>query len=124
MQPFLNLSNAESEIMQYLWAQKQPVTLQDVITYCTQEKGHTWKQQTIYTFLSRLEQKGIVTADKRGQKRYYSAAMTLEELTSVSAHQFLDSNFKGSLKTFLTAFTGGKEMDEKDKADLREFLEN
>ena len=108
MQPFLNLSNAEYEIMQYLWAQESPATLQDVIAYCNGENQRSWKQQTIYTFLSRLEQKGVVTAVKKGQKRYYSAAMTLDELRSVSAQHFLDANFKGSLKTFLTAFTGGQ----------------
>ena len=54
MEPFLNLTNAEAEIIEFLWTLDEPATLQDVIRYCTEEKQRTWKQQTIYTFLSQI----------------------------------------------------------------------
>jgi BlaI family penicillinase repressor len=117
-----NLSDAEYEIMDFLWAQKETSTLQDIIAYCTNEKNHTWKQQTIYTFLTRLELKGAVTAVKRGHKRYYSASMSRIEFKKRATHQLLEESFDGSLKNFLIAFTGGCAMDEEDKNILREFL--
>lgn len=117
-----NLSDAEYEIMEFLWAQKETSTLQDIITYCTTEKNHTWKQQTIYTFLTRLEHKGAVTAVKRGHKRYYSASMSMMEFKKRATRQLLEESFDGSLKNFLIAFTGGYAMDEEDKKILREFL--
>ena len=118
-----NLSNAEYEIMEFLWAQNEAKILQEIIAYCTNEKHHTWKQQTIYTFLSRLEQKGAITAVKKGHKRFYSAAMSMEEFKKKATHQLLKESFDGSLKNFLLAFTGGCSMNEDDKAVLREFLE-
>lgn len=117
-----NLSDAEHEIMEFLWEQKEPCLLQDVIAYCTNEKHHFWKQQTIYTFLTRLENKGAVIAVKQGHKRYYSASMSMMEFKKKATHQLLKENFGGSLKEFLTALTGGHAMDEEDKAILREFL--
>lgn len=118
------LSDSEYEIMEFLWAQEEARTLQDIIAYCTNERHHTWKQQTIYTFLSRLEQKSAVTAVKQGHKRYYSASMPIMEFKKKATHQLLDESFDGSLRNFLTALTGGCAMSEEDKAILREFLDD
>ena len=119
-----NLSDAEYEIMEFLWEQKESSTLQDVIAYCTNEKHHTWKQQTIYTFLTRLEHKGAVTAVKRGHKRYYSASMSMDAFKKKATHQLLEESFGGSLKNFLVAFTGGCSISAEDKATLQEFLDD
>lgn len=119
-----NLSDSEYEIMEFLWKQEAPVTLQNVILYCTNERNHTWKQQTIYTFLTRLEHKGAVTAVKRGHKRYYSASMSMEEFKKKATHQLLEESFGGSLRNFLTAFTGGCSISAEDKAILQEFLDD
>lgn len=118
-----NLSDAEYEIMEFLWKQTAAVPLQEVIRYCTEEKQHTWKQQTIYTFLTRLEHKGAVTAVKQGHKRYYSASMSMEEFRSRATRRLLEESFGGSLRNFLTAFTGGCSISEEDKAALQEFLD-
>lgn len=119
-----NLSDAEYEIMEFLWEQEGAVALQDVIRYCTDVKHHTWKQQTIYTFLTRLEHKGAVTAVKQGHKRHYSASMSMKEFRKRATHQLLEESFDGSLKNFLSAFTGGCSMSAEDKATLREFLDD
>lgn len=117
-----SLSKSESEIMEFLWKQEDTCLLHDIVTYCTTEKQHTWKQQTIYTFLVRLEQKGAVTAVKHGHKRYYSASMSVTEFKKKATRQLLEENFNGSLKEFLTAYTGGRAMNEEDRSILREFL--
>ena len=123
MKSFNLLSEAESEIMEFLWQQEDEVILQDVIGYCNDEKGHTWKQQTIFTFLTRLEQKGVVKAQKRGQKRYYSALITEEELKRRYSHKFVDEHFEGSVIMFLSNFFSGQELPPEDKAALKEFIE-
>lgn len=119
-----NLSDSEYEIMEFLWTQKDASTLQDIIMYCTNERHHSWKQQTIYTFLTRLEGKGAVTAVKKGHKRYYSASMPMVEFKRKATQHLLEESFEGSLKNFLTAFTGGHPMSEENKAVLREFLDD
>lgn len=118
-----NLSDAEYEIMEYLWTQKEARPLQAVAVYCETEKHHSWKQQTIYTFLTRLEGKGVATAVKKGHKRYYSAAISIDEFKKKATHQLLEESFDGSLRNFLAAFAGGRPLCDEDKAILREFLE-
>ena len=118
------LSDAEYEIMEFLWTQEEPVTLQSIIAYCTNEKHHSWKQQTIYTFLTRLEHKGAVTAVKHGHKRHYSASTSMEEFKKRATHQLLEESFGGSLRNFLTAFTGGSSISAEDRATLQEFLDD
>lgn len=122
MKSFNLLSEAESEIMEFLWQQEDEVILQDVIGYCNDEKGHTWKQQTIYTFLTRLEQKGAVTAQKRGQKRYYSASMSYDEFKKTAIDRMLSEDFDGSIVNLLSAFSCGSGMSAEDKAALKEFI--
>lgn len=117
-----NLSNAEREIMEFLWTLEETATLQDVIRYCNEEKHHTWKQQTIYTFLTRLEQKGAVTAQKRGQKRYYSASMSYDEFQKTAIDRMLSEDFDGSIVNLLSAFSCGSGMSAEDKAALKEFI--
>ena len=43
-----NLSEAEYEIMKFIWEQGDNIGFNDIMEY-TQKKGHTWKKQTVQT---------------------------------------------------------------------------
>ena len=58
-----NLSEAEYEIMKFIWEQGDNISFNDIMEY-TQKKGHTWKKQTVQTFLTRLIDKGVLKAEK------------------------------------------------------------
>ena len=73
-----NLSEAEYEIMKFIWEQGDNIGFNDIMEY-TQKKGHTWKKQTVQTFLTRLIDKGVLKAEKVGNKRYYSPSTTETE---------------------------------------------
>ena len=46
------LSDSEHEIMKYIWKHEE-VTLREVVAWL-ENRGYTWKQQTVYTLLNRL----------------------------------------------------------------------
>lgn len=50
------LSDSEHEIMKYIWKHEE-VTLREVVAWL-ENRGYTWKQQTVYTLLNRLIDKG------------------------------------------------------------------
>ena len=52
------LSDSEHEIMKYIWKHEE-VTLREVVAWL-ENRGYTWKQQTVYTLLNRLIDKGLV----------------------------------------------------------------
>ena len=117
-----NLSEAEYEIMKFIWEQGDNISFNDIMEY-TQKKGHTWKKQTVQTFLTRLIDKGVLKAEKVGNKRYYSPSTTETEHICKWTQEFLKADFGGSLKNFMLAFTGGKSLTEEEARELHEFLD-
>ena len=108
-----NLSEAEYEIMKFIWEQGDNIGFNDIMEY-TQKKGHTWKKQTVQTFLTRLIDKGVLKAEKVGNKRYYSPSTTETEHICKWTHEF---------KNFMLAFTGGNSLTEEEARELHEFLD-
>ena len=76
-----NLSDAEYEIMQYIWKMEEEQSFQQIMAF-TQQIGHTWKGQTVQTFLTRMIDKGVLQARKERRKRYYFAKETEVEWIS------------------------------------------
>ena len=118
-----NLSDAEYEIMKYIWECDEPASFREILAY-TGEIGHTWKKQTVQTFLTRLIGKGALQAERRGNRHYYSPTMTETEYLSEWTKELLNENFEGSLKKFMVAFTGGKTLTESEAKELHDFLED
>ena len=53
------VSDSEMEVMKMLWRQKEGIKQSQLLDLFTKE-GKEWKRQTLNTFLSRLETKGLV----------------------------------------------------------------
>ena len=51
-----NLSEAEYEIMEYIWKQNCMLKFSDIMEFLS-EKGHEWRKQTIVVQLSRQKSK-------------------------------------------------------------------
>lgn len=116
------LSDAEYELMQYFWSSSETRSLNEVIDYM-KSRNYIWKQQTAHTMLSRLINKGVLQAEKRGYKRFYSSLLSQEEYVSQWTKGMLNKNYDGSLKSFLIAFAGGKSLTTEQVQELHDFLE-
>ena len=93
------LSDSEHEIMKYIWKHEE-VTLREVVAWL-ENRGYTWKQQTVYTLLNRLIDKGAITAIKKGNYRLYYPAITEDELIGQWTENLVENEYQGSLKNFL-----------------------
>ena len=60
----ISIGSAELEIMKVIWKAKEPITSLDIGKE-VEDKG--WKKTTIATFLTRLVEKGVLSADKQGK---------------------------------------------------------
>lgn len=112
------LTDSEQVIMSILWAHKHWMTIVELGT-ALEQKGIIWKRQTINTFLARLIKKDMVVQNSRK----YIYAHTKEEYESLRAKEYLNSEHNGSLKKFLAALSGDKEIDAEDAATLLQYLE-
>ncbi len=110
------ISEAELEIMKVLWNSKEPVTSLD-IGEAVEEHG--WKKTTIATFLTRLTEKGAVSAEKKGKLYYYSPLVDAKEYRKSKTDSLIKNLYHGSIKEFAAALFEDNNLSEKDIAELR-----
>lgn len=119
MNSFYNLPDAEAVVMEKLWEQKQPIK-QSQFLILFQEAGKEWKRQTLNTFLSRLEEKGLV----KREHRMVSAVYSKEEYSLMQMKEALNYMYDGRLSNFVAAFTKGNEIDAEEAEELIKILED
>lgn len=116
------MSQSESLVMHYLWREGGK-SFVEIMTYLNEEEGRDWKKQTVNTFIKRLTDKGLVTADETWKNRVYYAAVSTTEYEQGRAMKLLNDYYGGSIGSFLSALTGGKGIDKKVADELRSAVE-
>lgn len=115
------MSQSESLIMNFLWKEGAK-SFMEIMTFLNEEERKAWKKQTVNTFIKRLSDKGLITADETGKNRVYHAAMTNTEYEQGRAVKLLDDYYGGSIGSFLSALTGGRGVDKRFADELRSVV--
>lgn len=116
------ISDAEMEVMQIIWKKGEPVTSTELQTVL-EASGKEWKINTILTFLARLTEKGILSAERKGRSNQYTALISEEEYKHYETLSFLNTVHGGSVKNFMAALFDGDELSREDISELREWFE-
>lgn len=117
------MSQSESLIMDYLWKNDGGKGFSEIMEYLNGELQKNWKKQTINTFIRHLIDKGLVQADASQKSRRYSAALTPAQYARGKAVKILNDNYEGSVETFLSALSGGKQLSSQLSDELRGLVE-
>lgn len=117
----LTLSQTEEEIMDALWSSETPFTPTGLLEHFP-EKG--WKRQTISTFLSSLNEKGLVLSEKRGREVFYRPKLTKKQFQNKKTVGFFDSICQGSVKNFMSALFEENKLSKEDLSQLKDWLES
>lgn len=97
------LTNTELQIMELLWAAKEPMSFRDIMDVATTEWKKSWKVQTLNTFLLGLQKMGLVGTDKSmSTYNMYYALCTKEQ----HIHSWTKKNGSRMLWKFLCPFCG------------------
>ena len=122
------LSDSEKEILEWMWKEDKEYSYRDVAAQFGEDSEKGSKKQTLSTFLTRMEQKGVISVrcegEERFKKRRYFKALNRQEYEKARARHLLDSYFDGSLNLFMSAFSGGEKLSGKEADELRKFLED
>ena len=110
------ISDSEWKVMEILW-EKGAATQSEVMDALTEG----WNKNTVYTFLSRLEHKGLVAAE--GSPKRYAAVIGREECVRQEEESFLNKVYHGSAGKLVAAFVEEGRLTEKEKAILKQLLE-
>ena len=99
MRNIYNITDAELEVMEKLWNLNECVKQSRLLTLL-QEDGKEWKRQTLNTFLSRLEEKGLVKRENRMVEAVYDR----EQYNYMQMNEAINHMYDGKLGNFVAAF--------------------
>ena len=116
----MKLSEKEWVVLEELWA-GEGATLGELAQALYPKTG--WNKNTVLTYLTRMEAKGMVSYIKEGYPRRYQAALSREECLSKERNRFLDHVYKGSTKDLIAAFLQEKPITEQERDELRRLLD-
>ena len=117
----ISIGEAELEIMKVIWKAKDPITSLDIGKE-VEDKG--WKKTTIATFLTRLVEKGALSADKQGKLYYYTPLITEREYRRTQTKNLIKTLYNGSVRDFAVSFFEEEKLSDEDIQELRAIFEN
>ena len=91
------LTESEEQIMAVLMDSEEDLSVSETRNYVNQRFKHTWKEQTVATLLTRMEEKGYVLGYKSGKCRYYSIIIRPEEYREKRSVDLCDLLFGGNM---------------------------
>lgn len=112
MKKMQRISEAEKQIMEFIWAAGRPVTTSEIIQHLPEK--NSWKQNTVVTFLARLMEKGIIKATRIGKANHYEPCVTEQEYQNFLTKQFIKDVHKGSIFGFITALCDNGDLTRED----------
>lgn len=116
----MKLTEAEWDVLNILWSGID-FTLSE-ITNALQEVN-SWNKNTVYTYLTRMEKKGLVTID-RSKTKPYSAAVTKEFCAKKERNELLDKVYGGATGDLIAAFLKESVISNEERDRLKKMLED
>lgn len=116
----INIGEAELEIMKVLWKAGKPISTQQINAE-VEEKG--WKRTTISTFLTRLVQKGALSAEKKGKLYFYTPLISRKEYRKNQTKNLIKSLYDGSIREFAVSLFEEERLTESDIKELKALFE-
>lgn len=113
-----NVSDAEWEVLKLLWKHGEAIRQPEFLALSERE-GKGWKRQTLNTFLSRLEDKGLVRRDNGMVAPIYSE----EEYSAMQMKEVIDNLYGGKVSKMLAAFMNRNELSREEAEELRNILD-
>lgn len=111
------ISDSELEVMRMLWKQTEGIKQSQLLELFAAE-GKEWKRQTLNTFLSRLETKGLIIREKG----LVWAGCEEEEYNYAQVKGAIDNLYGGKLGDFLAAFIKKNAVSREEVRELGEYL--
>lgn len=120
MEEWKRLPDAELEVMQALWSQKEyPVTTAELLPRLAK---HRWQTATLLKLLSRLEERGFVAREKAGRGNRYRPLVRREEYLALESRSFLDRLHGGSLPSLVASLMESRGISEEEITELEAIL--
>ena len=115
----MKLTEAEWSLMEILWS-GQRFALKDIAITMGATLG--WSKNTVFTYLTRMEAKGLVAIDRSCPKPY-AAAVTRESCARQERQELLRKVYGGAAGDLIAAFLKESSMSAQEVQRLRGLLD-
>jgi predicted transcriptional regulator len=119
MNKLIQISEAESQVMEVLWS-GSPRTAEDVVAALSNQQQ--WQEATIKTLLNRLLKKGAVHAEKDGRRFLYSPLLTRDQWLAVESGSMMERLFGGRIAPLVAHFGQHGKLSAGDLEDLKRLV--
>ena len=116
------ISDAELEIMKIIWGNPEEVTLFPYIMDEMAAKGKPCQKNTLIVLLSRLINKGFLSAKKIGRRNEYTTLVSETEYQTTQTKNFLDKIYEGNAKGLVSNLIMGDLLADEEYEELKRLL--
>ncbi len=116
-----DLGEAELEVLRVLW-DSGAQTVREVMTRL-HERGRRVAYTTVLTFLTRLEQKGFVSSDKKDQAYIYRAKVSRQSVTRSRVRSLLDQLYDGAAAPMVLQLIENERFSTQEISQLRKLID-
>lgn len=117
------ISDAELEIMKIIWGNPAETTLFSYIMEALAERGKPCQKNTLIVLLSRLVNKGFLSAEKIGRRNEYTTLVSEEQYQTAQTRYFLNKIYEGSAKGLVSNLIACDMLTEAEYEELKKLLE-
>lgn len=82
-----------------------------------------WSRNTVHTYLTRMENKGLVIIDRSGEPHKYRAGVSREDCARRERSNLLDKLYGGATGDLIVAFLKENHISEEERDRLRQLLD-
>ncbi|MBR3706672.1 MAG: BlaI/MecI/CopY family transcriptional regulator [Firmicutes bacterium] len=113
------LTDAEWTVLEALWEGCDVLgTIVDHI-----RPGTGWSRNTVHTYLTRMEGKGLVIINRSLEPHTYSAAVSREDCARHERNTLLNKVYGGATGDMLVAFLKENKITEEERQRLKKLLD-
>lgn len=119
MSKHIQISEAESQVMEVLW-RGSPRTAEDVVAALSDQQQ--WQEATIKTLLNRLLKKGAVRAEKEGRRFLYAPLLTRDQWVVAASSSMVERLFGGRIAPLVAHFGQHGKLSASDLDELKRLV--
>ena len=115
----LKLSDSEWLVLCALWDGNR--ALGGITAALREQTG--WSRNTVHTYLTRMEEKGLVRIDRGSAPHLYAAALTRDECQAAERRSLLERVYQGSAGQLVAACVRDGSLSAQERDELRRLLD-
>lgn len=115
------ISEKEWLVLDVLWDGPDGANLGQLTQALREKTG--WNRNTVLTYLTRMEAKGLVRIGEEGYPRLYRAALSREECQAQARVDFLNRVYRGAAGDLVAAFLKEEPLSAAERENLRRLLD-